>query len=143
MLPLVFGGKPLSVYRFDGITHIIAEDMGADETAFFDIKRLFEEREGKPCGAVGVMFYSTAKEFMRPAVYVYGTDTLVFESSCGSGSAALACHLTERGSFKTAVSIRQPGGTITATVTARDGAVERVMIGGHVSLSEMRFRLEL
>jgi diaminopimelate epimerase len=142
LAPLDFDGKLLAVYRFDGITHIIADDTRADEAAFFAIKRLLEARDGPPRDAVGVMFYDTAENIMRPAVYVYGTDTLVFESSCGSGSAAFACRLAEQDTGKTSVPIRQPGGTITATVSFRDGAVGHIRVGGPVRLSELRFQLD-
>ncbi|MDR1257371.1 MAG: hypothetical protein LBJ86_06460 [Spirochaetaceae bacterium] len=143
LAPLVFDGKQLAVYRFDGITHIIAPGTKADKAAFFAIKRLFEERYGTPDGAVGVMFYSAAEDIMRPAVYVYGTDTLVFESSCGSGSAAFACRIAELDAGKTTVPVRQPGGTITASVTVRDGEPGPIRIGGPVYLSELRFQLDL
>ncbi|MDR2097469.1 MAG: hypothetical protein LBP37_03015, partial [Spirochaetaceae bacterium] len=88
---LCFEGKTLPFYHFDGISHIIAEDIPPKESIFFKIKALFESQNARAASALGVMFYDTARKFMQPAVYVYAADTFFFETSCGSGSAALAC----------------------------------------------------
>jgi diaminopimelate epimerase len=78
---------------------------------------------------------------MRPAVYVYGTDSLVFESSCGSGSAALALWLTRgQGDGEEGRVIRQPGGVIEVKVRRRDGGAHGIVIGGPVGLSGRIFR---
>jgi diaminopimelate epimerase len=69
-------------------------------------------------------------------VYVYATDTLVFESSCGSGSAALGLHLardTDRG--EELLTLQQPGGIIEVRVEKRPGEAAAVFIGGPVTLT--------
>ncbi|MDR2344422.1 MAG: hypothetical protein LBD86_07830 [Spirochaetaceae bacterium] len=137
---LVFDGKTLPVYRFDGISHVIAKDARPDKTRFFKIKALFQARFGKP-DALGVMFYDTVKEIMRPAVYVYASKSLVFESSCGSGTAALACYIFEKGGG-VSLSVKQPGGIITARVMAEGGLPQGIWIGGKVLLSELSYEIE-
>jgi diaminopimelate epimerase len=85
------------------------------------------------------MFYDSVKKFMRPAVYVYGTDTLVFETSCGSGSAALACLIFEtliRRNAEASIPVEQPGGVITVRITGEGKTVKSLTIGGRVYLSE-------
>jgi hypothetical protein len=62
--PILFDGKPLEVYRFDGIVHIIAEDITPDKGVFFRIKEAFEAVHKNPSGALGVMFFDTAKNKM-------------------------------------------------------------------------------
>jgi diaminopimelate epimerase len=130
---ILFAGKSLPVYRFGGISHVIAEDAAPDKKTFFRIKALFEERFGRT-DALGVMFYDTAENFMRPAVYVYATESLIFESSCGSGTAALACYNFEKKNAAV-IPVRQPGGIITARLSVEGGRLKHVWIGGKVILS--------
>jgi diaminopimelate epimerase len=141
-----FEGERFPVYEFEGITHIIAENVPAGGEPARSLLRETDETfkaEGRElCDAFGVMFYDTAKKIMRPAVWVRETDTLVFESSCGSGSAALgvwAVRGIEDG--QTEFDLAQPGGTITVRVAKQAGAITRLSISGKVALSEtFRYR---
>ncbi|MDR2134173.1 MAG: hypothetical protein LBP27_03620 [Treponema sp.] len=132
---LDFEGRRLPAYVFDGITHVIAPDIPPDEKTFARIRAGLEGAFARPA-ALGVLFYDTSAACMRPAVYVYGTGSLVVESSCGSGSAALAVWKTRRqGDGEAACMVSQPGGIIETRVSWRGGAVQRVSIGGKVGLS--------
>jgi diaminopimelate epimerase len=140
---LIFRGRALTVCVFDGITHVIAPDMVAERETFFAIKAAFEESAPSLPGAFGVMFAGPppdgADTAMTPVVYVYGADSLVFESSCGSGSAAQAVALCEgRGiaDGEARYRISQPGGIIETRVITRAGAAVSVAIGGPVTLKE-------
>jgi diaminopimelate epimerase len=136
---LRFDGKTLPFYRFQGISHIIACDIEPSATVFFRIKELFESQTDYQRDAFGVMFYERAKKFMRPAVYVYEPKTFVFETSCGSGSAALACHIFEGlpgGETQVSIPVEQPGGVITVRITGQDRIVKSLTIGGRVYLSQ-------
>jgi diaminopimelate epimerase len=150
---LDFEGRSLPVYVFDGITHVIAPDISPGTEVFSRIRDRIEgkfgrsvagqsltsgqsEAAGQPMAALGVLFYDTAAAFMRPGVYVYGTGSLVFESSCGSGSAALALWKTgDLGDGETVWEVKQPGGLIEVRVRRRGGAVCGLSIGGKVTLS--------
>jgi diaminopimelate epimerase len=150
---LDFEGRSLPVYVFDGITHVIAPDISPDTKVFSRIKDRIEGKfgraatgqslaagqpaaAGQPMAALGVLFYDTAAAFMRPGVYVYATGSLVFESSCGSGSAALALWKTgNRGDGETVWEVNQPGGLIEVRVRRRGGKVCGLSIGGKVTLS--------
>ncbi|MDR2435213.1 MAG: hypothetical protein LBD47_11710 [Treponema sp.] len=130
-------GAGLPVYVFEGITHVIAQDIQASEPAFQSIRALFERSagDGARCDALGVMFWDSAARVMTPAVYVYATDSLVFESSCGSGSAALGLYLTrDMDSGEKLLTLQQPGGIIEVRVEKRPGAAAAVAIGGPVTL---------
>jgi diaminopimelate epimerase len=86
---------------------------------------------------------TAADDAMTPAVYVYGTDSLVFESSCGSGSAALAvCKSRPLVDGEARYRIRQPGGIIETRVVKRAGAAVSVAIGGPVTLEELAWERE-
>jgi diaminopimelate epimerase len=135
---LEYGDAALPVYVFEGITHIIAAGIEPSESAFYAIKGLFEgdPHNNAHSDALGVMFWDSAGQLMTPAVYVHATDTLVFESSCGSGSAALGLHLTRTmGSGETTLALRQPGGIIEVRVAKRTGQEAAVSIGGPVTLA--------
>ena len=132
---LVLDNKTLPVYRFDGISHVIAENIAPDKTVFFNVKTLFEARFGKS-DALGVMFCDSAKDFMYPAVYVYKGESFMFESSCGSGAAAFACHNHGKmNGIDAVIPVKQPGGVITARVITEDGLPRHIWIGGKVILS--------
>jgi diaminopimelate epimerase len=146
MTTLNFGGRPLTVCAFDGITHVIAPDLSPGRESFFAIKSMFEENAPSLPGAFGVLFAGSpadgADAAITPVVYVYGTDSLVFESSCGSGSAALASALAWRKNrgidgAETQYRIRQPGGIIETRVITRAEAAVSVAIGGPVTLREL------
>ncbi|MCL2128391.1 MAG: hypothetical protein FWH38_09060, partial [Treponema sp.] len=102
-------GRRFPVYLFEGITHVIAENAGQDEKLTRLIMR--ETEKQNPCEALGIMYYDSAKRFMRPVVWVKAADTLVYESSCGSGTAALGAWITRNiTDAETEVEIKQPGG---------------------------------
>ena len=134
---LHFQEKNLAAYGFDGITHLIAPDILPDREAFFALKAS-AERLLPPALALGVMFYNKERDMMTPAVYVYQTKSLVFESSCGSGSAALGLWRAETmrdGEYRYAVV--QPGGIIEVFVSKQNNHVRALGIGGPVSLKTL------
>jgi len=138
---LDYEGHTLALIIFEGITHVIAPGLVAKSEAFYAIKSLAERKlsqlGGKLPSAIGVMFYNMADVFMIPAVYVRSTDSLVFESSCGSGSAALGLWLSREltdGSVRYAVA--QPGGVIETEVIKEAGKIAGIKIGGELKLGE-------
>ena len=142
---LEYSGVCLPALVFDGITHLIAPDTAPSEGAFKKIKESLEKKYATlhPCGripaAVGVLFYDTGSRFMTPVVYVRATDTLVFESSCGSGSAALG--VWESRDFpdgESRLSVAQPGGVIEVKVRKTGGRADSIRIGGIVTLSRVK-----
>jgi len=136
-------GKNYPVYVFEGITHIIAADIPPDEeTVHKLICETDRQAEGQPlCSALGVMFFDSRKCLMRPVVWTRTIDTLVRESSCGSGTAAMGAWLT-RNEWETDryIDIEQPGGTITVHVIKQNRKINQLSISGKVTLSEtMRY----
>jgi diaminopimelate epimerase len=124
-------GRRFPLYVFEGISHVIAEDIECDEALVHSLARECD------CGALGVMFYDSGKRFMRPVVWVRETGTTVFESSCGSGTAALGVWETRnvRDGRKKIV-LAQPGGLIETELEKKDGRVMGLSIGGKVGLGE-------
>ena len=98
---------------FDGITHLILSNIGI-------AKKKAEECAVNWCrelgvSALGLMFYDAGKEKLKPLVYVQSPATLYWESSCGSGSVALAAWLYESGVEKDRFCFAEPGGKLSVT----------------------------
>jgi diaminopimelate epimerase len=134
-----YKGRRFPVYVFEGITHVIAKDIAPDEALLRPLTACFGEN---PPPALGVMFYDSRNRFMRPLVWVRAAETTVFESSCGSGSAALGLWLLKDiQDADECFEIIQPGGTIETCVLKKSGVIQRLSIGGTVTLSGSRRRL--
>jgi len=137
-----FNGRIFPLYVFDGISHVIAEDMQGDEQTVRELIKIMDKSALAKTPALGLMFYDSEKRFMRPLVWTRAIDSLIWESSCGSGSAALgiwaARDIVEA---ETTTEIAQPGGTIMVSIVKRAGKIECLSISGKVHLSDViRFR---
>ena len=74
---------------------------------------------------------------MRPLVYVRGSETMVWETACGSGSAAIgALEALRQGKDHTVIPVPQPGGIIRAEARAENGKIREVSITGFVPMGE-------
>jgi diaminopimelate epimerase len=140
---LILRGRTFPVYFFEGITHVIAGGLSPDRDLFFEflkaVKGAGHQIDAGPPAALGVMFYDPEQRFMRPAVYVTATDSLVFESSCGSGTAALAAWMAkDKSDSDDCWAIAQPGGVIEGRIKKRAGEIAAISIGGPVTLSRQR-----
>lgn len=115
--PLVIG---------EGITHMILEDTEADQ----DLIRRVVDTYGNSWDAFGIMFLK--RERLIPVVYVSAAGSLVYESSCGSGSLAAAWYLeqkTAQGGLSS-YCFQEPGGTIRVDIRReKDGSVSGRMGG--------------
>lgn len=122
-----------SMVVFDGICHLIVPGKSREKE--FVETALEKAREACPCGAWGLMFLENDR--MVPAVYVESTDSLVWESSCASGSMAAAVYLSreEKDGIFT-YTLRQPGGEICTEVHKKAGEILRCTLGGPVKISE-------
>ncbi|MDR0550604.1 MAG: hypothetical protein LBG72_01155 [Spirochaetaceae bacterium] len=127
-----YANTDYALYFFPGIAHLIAPELAPTSDTFFALKTACESLYGEQ-PAFGVMF--TKYSFVTPAVYVREPETFVFESSCGSGSAAFACHLLEtKKNIETEIAVQQPGGIIEVAITKQNGLVTSLRIGGMVQL---------
>lgn len=120
---------------FDGIVHTIVS--GEPRTETFVRGLIAAVQKLVASDAYGVMFLAGENRLV-PAVYVCDTDSLVWESSCGSGSMACATHLAlsqPDGIYHYA--FHQPGGIIEATVGIEKGKVRLCQMGGPVEISPL------
>ena len=115
-----------------GIVHALCAEAPADEARARALTRALVRDYAAP--AAGVMFLSGDR--MRPAVYVAETDTLYFESSCASGSAAAAALLSAREKKSARYLLAQPGGDIAARAQWEAGVLTALTISGQVAMGE-------
>ena len=134
--PAEAGGERLAEVRMEGITHLIREEREPLEKEKAEaLLTAFAEKSG--AAAAGLMDRNPETGFMRPLVYVRGSGTLVWETACGSGTAAVgALEAWRRGSGTAAARVAQPGGTLVAEASAEQGTVTEVRITGKVRIGE-------
>lgn len=133
-------GIPFTAVRMEGITHLIYDGMMNREEAESLLLRIAEQ---EPEQAVGLLQWNRETQEMRPLVYVRGSESLVWENGCGSGSAAAgALEALRNGQAKRTTPIRQPGGTIRVTAETENGAIRSVSITGQIRLGNVN-RIEV
>lgn len=130
------GGLPSRFFRVDlpGIVHFVhfVDDIAlADKQMFWQTVQDYVSDE--MLEAYGLILFSPKQLQMIPAVYVTATDTLYWENSCGSGSAAVAAALACMGKKDVSCTIRQPGGSISIMAHVTEDQLQRIIIGGPVA----------
>lgn len=120
---------------FAGITHhcfFMKEAMASEEKEAV-VSDILVHHPVPHGGAAGILFWDG--KVLDPRVYVKDTDTLVAESSCGSGTAAIACAAAARSGGEANITAVQPGGTIEGHCRLRDGKAESLSISGAVRIA--------
>lgn len=106
------GGK-LPVVSFAGISHVIlqthAEKKTLEKLAPIWCRELHAQ-------AVGIMQFDAASGRLVPLVYVPSADTLFWENSCASGTAAVGCFLYAQQQKPFQAAFDEPGGTLRVAV---------------------------
>ena len=89
-----WNGTIFSVVDMGGITHIIVseKDYSFRENNYSEQVKEVREQLGVDNSAVGVLWVSESggEIYMKPVVWVKDIDTCYYETSCGSGSMAVA-----------------------------------------------------
>lgn len=125
-------GQTIPVVRMEGIAHAIVTDNAPSADAAQAVLHAMPLSD-----AQGVLFVKGAH--VTPLVHVPATGTSVWESSCGSGSVALAWYLArKRADGEHAFSFDEPGGRLSVRVLMRGGNAVRAVMGGSVTLGEER-----
>ena len=134
--PVEIDGIRLTEVRTEGITHLIREEKEALEKEKAEALLLgFAEKSGVQ--AAGLMDRNPETGFMRPLVYVLGSGTMVWESACGSGTAAIgALEAWRRGNGKAETQVGQPGGVLRAEAVSERGSITEVQITGVVRIGK-------
>ena len=135
-------GQPARFFRVDlpGITHFvhfIETFDGLDKDVYWQALKDYVDGEDFP--AYGLILCDSKTQEMVPAVYVSQTDTLYWENSCGSGSAAVAAALACTTRKRVAAYLKQPGGTIAIAASVDDeGNLQQILMGGAVKMGPVQ-----
>jgi histidine racemase len=143
-LPLHKSAKPFETHYngvhysgllvdFEGISHVVLS-TGNDIPDEGLLLHIVKELSPLKNSAFGVMFYDEERNFMIPLVYVADTDSVIWERSCGTGTAALgvALSLTSQGSIDMVVA--QPGGNLEVLTTWVNDQIESIYLKGEVDI---------
>jgi len=127
----------LPAVRFSGITHVVIGKANIEKYGF-DPKNI-ESCIAQWCGqlgadALGVMFMDEDDGLLNPYVYVYDTGSSVWESSCASGTTAVAAYLSSVSGKGESISLTQPGGTLSAEVKSRHGIISEIILTGSAEI---------
>ena len=142
---LEYSGEGYPLVISEGITHMILEEMDPDP----ELVRLLADRYGPRYDAFGMQFLKGDR--LVPVVCVAAAGSMVYESSCGSGSLAAAWYLMqkekERHCFKesageTLFTFREPGGEIGIRFLRTGQDTLMAYMGGEIRLEE-EFELTL
>ncbi len=127
----------LPIVEMEGISHIIIEP----DSGFFGVKEdkeLAESMIRQWCGVLGadclgMMFLGegAALRPMTPLVYVPGADTMFWENSCASGSAAAGMYLAAKAGSPVDVTFDEPAGRLRVE---SDPATGRTILHGSAIL---------
>ncbi len=125
---LSFEGKAYDLTRVDfaGMTHLIAAQPIEKQAAEKAIKVWCQALNVQ---ALGIMLLSENNRRVTPLVYVPTADTLFWESSCASGTAATAAALAHGKTDEQHYQFDEPGGRLTVAISPN-----RLLLSGRVAI---------
>ena len=123
------GDERYPLIQCQGICHLLALEHAPDPVFLEKARPMLSLLEQE---AWGIMFLSGQQ--LTPAVYVKSTDSLVWESSCGSGSVAAAWYLAGQSPAQSRFQFQEPGGEISVEVRRKNGTIIGCSMGGPVSM---------
>ncbi len=122
-----FDGTTLPLVRFSGICHAIVKGGIQGSKAQKCIAAWCRELNSE---ALGLMFYDESAKALKPFVYVASTDTAVWESSCASGTAAIAAYLACSRGEDVSISLNEPSGVLSAEAKLSCGKIGCLTLTG-------------
>lgn len=135
----------ISIVEFEGIVHIVIwDDIAPDDKYIIPAKEILAKYSiEKPC--IGLMFFKKEEKKLTPIVFVEAAKTAVYESSCGSGTAAVVCALSSmlQASIPELI-IKQPQGELSASATVENGKLINCGLTGEIFLyDEKEIEIEI
>jgi len=124
-----------ALVRYPDSLHLVIETDRLDQETR-DRAQAVATRLGETAGVplVGVMLYDPDRRELAPLVNVPALSSIVWERSCGSGTAALGAYLATKSGGPVRTSARQPGGTMHVEADHGAGGVTGLRIGGRVAI---------
>ena len=121
--------------RYPDAAHLVVECARHDRTSrdrAEEVARRLGETEG--VSMVGVMLYDPERGELAPLINVPALDSMVWERSCGSGTASIGAYLAARAGAPVRASVHQPGGTMHVRANHGPLGVTELLIGGQVRI---------
>lgn len=127
----------MTVVRMEGISHIVIESFSGlyslkdDKQAAEQLVRDWCSELGADC--LGLMFLEGdgTSWKLTPLVYVPGADTMFWENSCASGTAAVGMYMASKLEEAVVMTINEPGGTMRVS---SDPEARKTIIYGNTKL---------
>jgi len=130
ILPLNGVARRLPLIRFGGISHLILPGDTDRKIAEYAAPRWCAELGA---AALGLMLLDETTGKLTPLVYVPGGDTLYWEHSCASGSAAVGAYIAWKRGAVVETDLLQPGGTLRVSA----GPVGEIYLRGTVKMLQV------
>ncbi len=129
------GGRELTapIIDFGGIAHIILTESADRDIIEKTIKETAREI-GADC--LGIMLASEGR--LTPLVYVRKPETLVWESSCASGTSAAGVYFAMKNGGRFEGEFIEPGGTLGVSVKTEGGGEPVILLSGTVITDKIR-----
>ncbi len=121
-------GRRLQAVRFPGMLHLVSGGALSRPEA----EELMEAAKNRfPDAAIGLMQWCGGR--LTPLVWVRESGTQVWETACGSGTAAAACAESLRRGGPVRISASQPGGILEAETEWNEKKLSRIWLSGKVT----------
>ncbi len=127
-------GRRLLAVNLPGMTHLILPEGCLEKKEAEALLGEAALRFSAP--ALGLLQWDEAREYMTPLVYVRRSETMVWETACGSGTTAIACWRAMKAGRSLRTAVQQPGGLLEAEAEIEGGAFCRIMLTGTVRMGE-------
>ena len=134
----------LPLVCMEGISHIVIES-GSAFFKLLDNRPQAEQAVRSFCAklgadGLGLLFLEGegSERRMTPLVFIPGSNTVFWENSCASGSAAIGMYLTDQKAAAVSILLHEPGGDLLvysdrrAGLTRLRGSVRRLVQGGSI-----------
>jgi len=108
------------VVMFNGISHVIIEDDIPVYMPESCIKMWCDTLRDQ---GIGLMLLNKDKTRLRPLVYVKEPESLVWESSCASGTTAVGAYFAKKNGKPVRMELKEPGGML-CVETFQDGTIK-------------------
>ncbi|GAA1852758.1 hypothetical protein [Myceligenerans crystallogenes] len=141
VVPYPVPGTPAggaALVRYPDAAHLVVEcdlpDAALPDLVLRDRAEELAVRLGaaEDVSVAGVMLYDPSRGELAPLVYVPALDSLVWERSCGSGTASVGAYLAARQGGEVRASVRQPGGVMRVRASQGPRGLTELTISGQV-----------
>jgi histidine racemase len=124
-----------ALVRYRDSLHVVIESDRLDQVTR-DLAQAVAARLGATAGVplIGVMLYDPGRRELAPLINVPALSSVVWERSCGSGTASLGAYLATKAEGPVRTSVHQPGGTMHVQADHGRRGVTAVRIGGRVAI---------